>query len=228
MNARLPIALLVMFSLLVGCASTPQAPVQLAGDSLKGTKIGIAMAPLPKTDTNLLGAGCLLCMAAASVANSTLTDYTRKLPQEDLPNLKNRLAKVLRDKGAEVVVIDEPLNLAKLPSTSTKGVNTADKDFSSIKQKYQIEKLLVVNVYMLGMVRTYANYVPTSDPKAIFKATGYIVNLKNNTYDWFLPVDVTKSADAVWDEPPKFPGLTNAYFQTLELGQDSFLKPLSE
>jgi hypothetical protein len=228
MNARALIPIIVTFSLLVGCASAPQAPVHLADNSLKGAKIGIAMAPLPKTDTNLLGAGCLLCMAAASVANSTLTDYTRKLPQEDLPNLKNRLAKVLRDKGAEVVVIDEPLNIAKLPNANAKGIHAADKNFSSIKQKYQIEKLLVVNVYMLGMIRTYANYVPTSDPKATFKATGYIVDLNSNTYDWFLPVDVTKSADAAWDEPPTFPGLTNAYFQTLELGQDSLLKPLSE
>jgi hypothetical protein len=226
MKARFFVALLVVFSMLAGCASTPQTPVTLAAGSMKGVKIGVAMAPLPKTDMNILGAGCLLCMAAASVANSTLTDYTRTLPPEGLPTLKSRLAKVLRDQGADVTVIDEPLDLNKLPKSSAKGNNVAEKNFSSIKQKYQVDKLLVVNVYMLGTIRTYSSYIPTSDPKATFKATGYIVDLSSNTYDWYLPVDVTKSADSVWDEPPKFPGLTNAYFQAIELGQDSVLKSL--
>lgn len=228
MKARFLTALLVASSLLAGCASAPQTPVQLAAGSTKGVKIGIAMTPLPKTDTNLLGAGCLLCIAAASVANSTLTDYTRTLPQEGLPELKSRLAKALRAQGAEVTVIEEPLDIDKLPKSGAKGNNIAEKNFASIKQKYQVDKLLVVNVYMVGMVRTYANYIPTSDPKATFKATGYIVDLASNTYDWYLPVDVTKSADNVWDEPPKFPGLTNAYFQALEVGEESFLKPLTE
>jgi hypothetical protein len=41
-----------------------------------------------------------------------------------------------------------------------------------------------------------------------------------------LPLNMTKSADDKWDEPAKYPGLTNAYFQAIELGQDHFLKPL--
>jgi hypothetical protein len=61
----------------------------------------------------------------------------------------------------------------------------------------------------------------------LLQGVGYIVNLKNNTYEWYLPVLVTKAADQNWDEPPKFPGLTNAYFQALEIGKDSFLRPLA-
>jgi hypothetical protein len=52
-----------------------------------------------------------------------------------------------------------------------------------------------------------------------------VVNLKTNAYEWFMPVNILKSAEQKWDEPPKYPGLTNAYFQALELGRDSFLKP---
>jgi hypothetical protein len=32
-----------------------------------------------------------------------------------------------------------------------------------------------------------------------------------------------KSAESTWDEAPTFPGLTNAYYQALELAKDAFL-----
>jgi hypothetical protein len=61
----------------------------------------------------------------------------------------------------------------------------------------------------------------------MLSGVGYMVNLSRNSYDWYLPVHIQKSADGVWDEPAKYPGLTNAYFQTLELARDSFLKPFA-
>jgi hypothetical protein len=33
-------------------------------------------------------------------------------------------------------------------------------------------------------------------------------------------VNIIKAAEGNWDEPPKFPGMTNAYFQTIELARD--------
>jgi len=54
------------------------------------------------------------------------------------------------------------------------------------------------------------------------------VNLGSNAYDWYLPVNVLRSAEGVWDEPTAFPGLTNAYFQALELGKDSYLNPFAQ
>ena len=183
------------------------------------------MTPLPKVDTSFPGAGCLLCIATASAANSTLTDYARTLPYEDLPKLKNYVADKIHKKGPNVIVIADDLRIDALSDYSGKGPNTAKKDFSSFKQKYNIDKLLVIDIASLGFVRTYSAYIPTSDPKGAFRGTGYIVNLNDNTYEWYMPVDIAKSADSKWDEPPKFPGLTNAYFQALEIGKDSFLKP---
>ena len=104
----------------------------------------------------------------------------------------------------------------------------AKKDFTSLAQKYGIDKLVIIHIATLGFERKYAGYLPTSDPKGILRGTGYMVNLKSNTYEWYQPVEVIKSADKTWDEAPKYPGLTNAYFQVLELGKDSFLKPFSD
>jgi hypothetical protein len=209
-----------------GCVTAPQQPISLSQDAIgaKTGRLGVAMTPLPKQDTQVPGASCLLCLAAASMANSGLTAHARTLPYEDLPKLKSDFADLLRKKNAEVTVIEEALDVAALPDFQVSGPNVARKDFSSLQQKYKVDKLLVIDITAIGFIRTYSSYIPTSDPKSLLQGTGFIVNLKNNVYEWYQPVFVTKSADKNWDEPPSFPGLTNAYFQAIELGRDSFLQ----
>jgi len=211
-----------------GCGTVPhQDPVLLSANTLIASagRVGVIMTPLPKVDTNFPGADCLLCYAAAAAMNSTLTDYVRTLPYEDLPKLKSDIAGLLRKKGANVVVIEEDLDIKILPDYKSSEPNRAYKDFSPLKKKFNIEKLLVINISSLGVWRSYASYVPTSDPKMVLNGAGYLVNVNNNTYEWYMPIAITKSADGQWDEPPQFPGLTNAYFQTLENGKDSLLMP---
>jgi hypothetical protein len=230
MKIRSAFIILVVAIFACGCASVQQQPVTLSRDVVgsQAGRIGVAMTALPKLDTQFPGADCLLCLAAASIANKSLTAYTHTLTYEDLPKLKDEVANLLKKKGAEVIVIEENLNINNLQDFGTKGPNIALKNFSPLKQKYNIEKLLVIDINSLGFIRTYASYAPTSDPKGILKGTGFIVNLSNNTYDWYQPVNVTKSAESNWDEPPKFPGLTNAYFQAMEIGKDNFLRPFSD
>jgi len=230
MKSIIRVVLVVIAVFLGGCATVShQEAIQLTENTLtpNSGRIGVAMTPLPKIDTHFPGAGCLLCLAAASAANSALTDHTRTLPYEDLPKLKDEVADLLRNRGMAVIVIPGDLKLDELPDSTLRGTNVADQDFSSLKQKYNIDKLLVINITSLGMWRTYSSYFPTSDPKAELQGAGFLVNLSSNTYEWYLPVNIMKSAEGKWDEPPKFPGLTDAYFQALEIGKDSYLKPFS-
>ena len=111
---------------------------------------------------------------------------------------------------------------------SSKEPDFAAKDFSSLKSQLNVDRLLVIDINALGALRTYSAYIPTSDPKAVLRGTGYIVNLSNNALDWYLPVNILKSAEQSWDEPPKFPGLTNAYFQAIEVGKDTFKQPFQQ
>jgi len=186
------------------------------------------MSKVPAVDTFLPGASCLLCMAVAAGANSELTDHARTLPPEGVAELKQRVAKLLEARGTEVVQIDAPFDLSKLPNFRVGEIpNAAKKDFRPFKDKYSVEKLLVIDITGLGFMRTYSAYVPTSDPKGWLGGYGYLVDLNTNTYDWYLPVDVQKSAEGEWDEPKDFPGLTNAYFQALEHGKDAFLAPFA-
>jgi hypothetical protein len=227
MKIQIGAALAAVSILLAGCATPPQQPVPLTDSALRSNqaKVGVAMTALPKVDTHLPGAGCLLCVAAASLANQSLTSHAQTLPYEDLPLLKEEVAALLRKKGIDAVVVTEDVNVDALGNYTGQGANAARKDFSPLAKKYNVDKLLVINISMLGFERQYSAYVPTSDPKGVLRGTGFMVNLKDNTYDWYLPVNVLKSADGKWDEAPKFPGLTNAYFQALELGKDEFRKP---
>jgi hypothetical protein len=90
-----------------------------------------------------------------------------------------------------------------------------------------VDRLLVIDITTLGVMRPYSAYVPTGAPRGILEGRGYLVNLSNNSYEWYQRVQVYRAADGQWDEPPKFPGLTNAYYQVIELGKDDFLKPFN-
>lgn len=229
MQARFALLLVVISLALGGCATPPQQPVLLSQSSFSSpdTRIGVAMTKLPQVDTYLPGAGCLLCLAAASIANSSLTEYAHTLPYEDLPQLKDRMGELIGRKGVTVVLIKDPLDVQQLSSFSGSGPNVARKDFSHLKSTYQIDKLVVIEIDYLGFWRTYSSYFPTSDPKAVMKGSGYMVNLSNNTYEWYAPIEIMRSASGNWDESPKFPGLTNAYYQVLEEGKDQFTQPFA-
>ncbi|MES3020561.1 MAG: hypothetical protein V4857_03145 [Pseudomonadota bacterium] len=228
MNLRIALFLAAAVSFLSGCATAPQLPVPLSPTALTvpNTKIGVAMTAIPKVNTFFPGANCLLCLGAAELTNATLSTYVQTLQLEDLPQLKNKIAAVLTKKGNSALVIDEALNLESLADHKTEVPNMARKDFKSLKGKYKVDKLLVLELNV-SVQRAYASYFPAGDPKAQMQGVAYLVNLNDNSFEWYLPVSIIKGSDGKWDEPPSFPGLTNAYFQVLEMGKDSILNPLS-
>jgi hypothetical protein len=225
-SVRLSFVLISLVALLTGCAVAPQLPVAVSPQVLAtpGTRIGVVMTALPKVDTEFPGAYCLLCMAAASATNSTLTGYTRTLPYEDLPQLKNQLAEVLKKRGAAVTMI-EKIDFDALPDYAPATPNFARKNFTALKAKYNVDKIVVIALSNVGIERLYSAYIPTADPKARVSGVSYLVNLDTNALEWYLPLNVQKASDGKWDEPAKFPGLTNAYFQVLEMTKDEVIKP---
>lgn len=214
---------------LSGCATKVQSPVSFTPAALKSgnQRVGVAMTQLPKAEMHVNGASCLLCIITANAANSGLNKHAATLTLEDLPGLKDKAAAALRQKGVNAVIINDPLDLKALMDASSSAPNAANKDFAPLKQKYGVDSLLVLDLHSVGFVRNYSGYIPTTDPKALVRGTGYLVNLTTNTYEWYLPVYVARSAEGQWDEPTAFPGLTNAYYQALEIGKDEFLRPLA-
>lgn len=229
MKSYIAVALLSCVALLTGCASAPQLPVPLSAGALPsgGARIGVAMNTMPKVDTSFPGASCLLCLAAASVANSSLTQYTQTLSADDLSHLKDEVADSLRKRGQNVTVISEPVVVSDLPQAAAAGPNLARRDYSALGKKYQLDKLLVIDITEIGITRPYAAYVPNGEPQGVVRGTAYLVNLKDNSYEWYLPFKQAKNSSGPWDEAPSFPGLSNAYFQALEETRSTLLKPFN-
>ncbi|MCE2916650.1 MAG: hypothetical protein ACOVOT_16700 [Rubrivivax sp.] len=210
----------------------PPKPVELAPDffasKAKSGRIGVAVSEFPKADTQFPGAYCLLCLAVASGAHSKLTDHVRTLSTDDLKPMQANLAELLRKRGMDVVVIDAPVKMAELPDF--KGTGSAEqafspKDFSALKAKHGIDRLVMVNIGYLGVWRSYSAYVPTDVPKAVVGGHGYLIDLSTHRLEWSAPLSISRSAEGAWDEPPKFPGLTNAYFQALEDAIQAVTRP---
>ncbi len=219
------IALFVCIQL-AGCASNPQLPLQFDHElNAQSGRVGVAMTALPKVDTAFPGAGCLLCMATASAANSSLTKHTHALTAEELLTLKEDIAGRLRTKGVDVTVIAEDLNVKPLKDFSGGGVNVAKKDFRALKDKYKVDRLIIIDITRLGFVRNYAAYISKGEPTADLSGTVSVVNLSTNTYDFFSEINQSKGAEGGWDDPPDFPALTDAYYAVVETGKDAIRQP---
>ncbi len=227
MKSSVLVLLLIASAQLYGCASNPQLPVSFADNALtaQSGRFGVAMTTLPKVDTAFPGAGCLLCLATAAAANSSLTKHTHMLAAEDLSTLKDGIADRLRKKGVDVTVIAENLNVRQLKDFSGGGVNIAKKDFRALKDKYNVDHLVVIDITSVGFVRNYAAYISTGDPTAELAGTISVVNLSTNAYDFFLQINQSKGAEGAWNEPPDFPNLTNAFYSVVESGKDAVQHP---
>ena len=85
----------------------------------------------------------------------------------------------------------------------------------------------MVQVSALGVWRGYASYVPTDVPRAVLNGQAALVDLSSHGLDWYLPLALARAAEGEWSEPPKYPGLTNAYYQVLETAMDMVKKPFT-
>jgi hypothetical protein len=223
------LALATLAAFILGGCATPQLPVQMAKETLAPQlgKIGIAMGPIPKADTYFPGVSCLLCLGTASIANAKLTAHTQTLSGEDLLKLKGEISSLLGEQRIQTQIIEETFDIQALPDFKGKETNIARKDFTTLRAKYNIDKLIVITINRLGFRRTYYAYTPTSDPQGALEGIGYMVDLASNRYEWYWPVSVFRNAAGNWDEPPQFPNLTDAYFRAMEAGKKEFMKPFT-
>jgi hypothetical protein len=214
---------------LAGCVTPPQVPVMFTKEALDPAagSMAVAMPAISKPSVDYPGAGCLLCLAGASIANSSLAKHADKLTYEDLVKLRSEIVETLRKKGVKAMPSDHVVDVRGLPAYKTEAANVARQDFTGFRSKVGADKLLVVDITALGFVRNYSAYFPVGAPQAVLKGAVFIVNLKSNSYEYYQPLNFAKAADGSWDEPPSFPGLTNAYYQVIELCRDAVLKPLA-
>jgi hypothetical protein len=148
------------------------------------------------------------------------------LPTTDFTNVKTEILKVLQDKGKIAEMSTASLNLEKLKSFKTKENGFADVDYRVLKDVLKTDKLLLVQISRLGASRSYASYVPTGAPVGSVAGKILIVDLNTNKLELYMPINVDMSVQGEWDEPKNFPGVTNAYYQAIEMAKKFVLTQL--
>lgn len=229
MNIVRLMVIAALAALMAACASAPQnaVPLNAASSLVGGSKVGVVMVAIPKPDTSFPGAGCLLCYATASAVNSKLTAHVKTLGTEDLVQLREDLAAALKGKGMSVTVVPDFVELDKFPKASG-GENKPNRDFAELAKKFQLDKLVVIEVLAVGVERPYSAYIAVGDPRGVVQGQAYLINLSNQTYEWYQPITANKGVTGNWDEPAaKFPGVTNAYYQAIEAARDTVLQPFT-
>lgn len=211
-----------------GCAIQVQEPISLKHSSVpEGTRVGVLVQAVPEPSISYPGAGCLLCLAAASAAHGDLSKHVKTLSTDELQDLHLIVTEELEKNGFVPAVIDKQIDISKYPKVKSKVPNTVNHNFSSLKKDYNIDQLLVLELFYVGVQRNYSSYVPTADPQAVVRGRIYIADLATNLYSLYQTVDAYKAAEGEWKEPPSFPGLTNAYYQVLEQVRDNIRSSLS-
>lgn len=217
------VAILAM--VLTACASTPFSPIKMDNNFYQNnnTTIGVYMVAPEKVDTYLIGASCLVCYAAAAAANNALTKHIQTMDVSDFTEVKAELVKMLQDKGQTVVLVEQDLKLSRLKKSKSKTAGFAEQDFTALKSAAGVDKLLVVQIDMLGAQRLYNGYIPTSAPTGAVSGKLFMVDLSNNKLELDQRISEFVAVEGEWDEPTQFPGVTTAYFRAVEQAK-SFIK----
>jgi len=221
------LALLFSFSWLTGCA-TVQPPVTMAPEVWQESNetIGIAVTELPKPDTVLAGNQGLLDLAFNASMASSLTNKVRTWDVNTLNDTPNQVQKILEHQGYKTKLLGK-LDISKLKELPSKE-GYAGLDYSTLKAKEGINKLILFLPTAAGTYRTYYSVMPTSDPIAQVGINSFVIDLDDNRLLHYQTVVMQRSAAGDWDEGPEFPNLTNAFYQALDMSQQALLVPFKQ
>lgn len=210
---------------LSACAVKPITPINMDTNFYQDSTstVGVYVVAPEKVDTYLDGASCLLCYAAAAAANGTLTKHLRTLDVNEMTMIKSDIVKDMQGKGKKVTLVNADLNLNKLKTYKPKTEGFAAVDFTVLKNTAGVDKLLVLQIDMLGAQRLYSGYVPTSSPIGAVSGKIFLVDLATNKLELYQSFNERVAVEGEWDEPDNFPGVTTAYYQAMEQAKD-FIK----
>lgn len=210
---------------LSACAVKPVSPIKMDTNFYQDSTstVGVYVVAPEKVDTYLDGASCLLCYAAAAAANGSLTKHLRTLDVNDITTIKSDIVNAMQGKGKKAELVTADLKLSKLKTYKPKTDGFAEVNFTTLKETAGVDKLLVVQIDMLGAQRLYSGYVPTSSPAGAVSGKIFMVDLATNKLELYQIFHERVAVEGEWDEPDSFPGVTTAYFQAVEQAKD-FIK----
>ena len=206
--------------LLTGCKTIPQAPIVINKELItqSDNRVGLYFETEAPT-THIYGASCLLCYGVASAANSSLSSHLEGIAIDDVQQLKNIVEESLKAQGKTIEVVVLPKRIKKLPKFKSQP-NFPKRDFRKLQERLKLDTLIVIHIPEHGAYRSYSAYIPNGGPVGTVRGEIYTVDLNTNKYIQYKKIDIKVSSSGNWDEPPSFPGVTNAYYAAIEKAKE--------
>lgn len=236
MLLRPSIGILAIACTVVGCATNTTSPdlvVQHAFWKDKNSITGVVLATPPRATEYRVGSQGFFSNGVSYGTPEALQKHLKTLDTTRVSTLAEKIVDFLQDKGLKAVTIDESLDVSKLPVYKTKGTPTqahfAVKDFRNLRQRYKVDRLIVLSLRKFGTVRDYNGITPVRDARAISDLNGQMINLKTNQLEWNQDVQHTsQNVQKECDVPPDFPGLTQALYGTLSQSQQLLFQQFTQ
>lgn len=205
--------LLLVISLLVGCTGAepnvalkqefwserPKQPVVVAADkSAKG-------------DMYIVGGVGLLDLAIIKAATHQFQTYLNQYDPANFYLLQTEFVADLRKHGIPAEKYSDSIELSKLqvlPGYDDKAYER--KDFRPLAVQLKNNRLLLLNINVIGATRNYYGMIPTSAPRAVCDAEARLVDLEHNKTLWRFLTRQEVKVEGKWDQPPDYPNFTGA------------------
>ncbi|MFC4160497.1 hypothetical protein [Chitinimonas lacunae] len=216
--------------LLSGCASIQQpVPVKPAFWQGKDQGVAIVVPTLPKAVAMKVGNQGLLDVAINSALANPLETHLNSLDLSEFNRVAQKINDGLAAKGFSQVTIVNGFDLSKLQEFKDQkpGTGFAKQDFRPLAASMNSGKAVVLKVMAAGTVRAYYGFIPLGAPSAKFMVEAQIVNLKDNSLEWYQNFDRTQPVADPWDQSPNFPNVTNAVYQNVDAVVNDIVRELT-
>ncbi len=213
--------LLLLSGLLTGCAVQENFAVNKEFWNNKSARIGVVICKLPVVHSLKMGQQEVFDVSRNDPATRDIDKFLARQDLSGINKVADGMVEYLQKQGHLAKRIPGYFEPHKLPrfnkNTSAKTVY-AQEDYWVNKEKWGVEKVVVLTVDTVGITRTYHANDPAGEPSGYANVSGMIVNLATNQLEWRQTVIQSVPVDNDnWESPPKYPGLaqaiTSAYTQ---------------
>lgn len=219
--------LLVSMAVLTGCAT--QGPVALDKSYWvnKPESVGVIIAKTPPVGSHKRGAQGLLDMAINNAMAGGIDKHLNSLKLDEFREAGHVIANHFSSQGVPAKFIEEEIDLSTVSKVKKAPTGTAPLDFASLKSKYGVDQLVVLEVLAAGTIRSYYGFIPLTAPQGYFMCKGTLVNLQDNKILWLGTGTKEVVVDEPWDqEATAYPHVTGAFYQAMEGAKTDMLRTL--
>ena len=227
-NAIKCLLLTCALSMLGACTSVNNVPLNRSFWK-KPEQVAVVQEPGFKPQFYPEGQQGILDLIVEDIATKNFRNYLQTLNMKWYPKLKQQFVVSFKKSGVKVKTLSEDISTKNFNYLNKNLQQYAKYDYSFLKTRIGVSKLLLISVDAAGAIRRYYGFIPLSSPKAYVSLTGRLINLKNNRILWRYTAQSTVAVAGKWDQPPMYGNFTVAFNEAVrraagELMQNLFSK----